>query len=164
MADAGMERKERSRSAAQSYLTLRPRGLQHTRLPCPSPSPRVCSNSCPLSRWCHPTSSSSVALFFSCPQSFPSLESFPMNQLLTSGGQSIGASASAPILPVNIEGWFPLGLIGLISCVWCVILLKLFFIRLAWSSPTMPSNHLILYCPVSSWFQSFPASASFLMS
>ena len=111
--------------------SLRLDELQHSKLPCLSLSPRVSSHPCPLSRWCHPTSSSSVALFFSCPQSFPSLESFPMNQLLTSGGQSIGTSASAPILPVNIEGWFPLGLIGLISCVWCVILLKLFFIRLA---------------------------------
>ena len=89
-------------------------GLQHARLPCPSLSPGVCSNSCPLSGWCHPTISSSVALF-SCLQSFPVSESFPMNQLFISGGQSIGASASASVLPVNIQDLFPLGLTGFIS-------------------------------------------------
>ena len=114
MADAGMERKERSRSAAQSYLTLRPRGLQHTRLPCPSLSLRACSNSCPLSRGCHPTIASSVLPFSSCPQSFPASGSFPMSQFFTSGGQSIGASASSA-LSMNIQVWFPLGLTGLIS-------------------------------------------------
>ena len=92
--------------------SLWPHGLQHARLPCPSLSPTVCSNSSPLSQWCNPTISSSVTPFF-CPQSFPGSESFPMNQLFTSGGQSIGASAS--VLPVNIQGWFPLGLTGLIS-------------------------------------------------
>ena len=95
--------------------SLPPRGLQHTRLPCPSLSFRVCSNSCPLSWWCHPTISSSVALFSSCPQSFPALGSFPISQLLASDGQSIGGWASASALPVNIQGWFPLGLTGLIS-------------------------------------------------
>ena len=89
-------------------------GLQHARLPCPSLSPGVCSNSCPLSGWCHPTISSSVALF-SCLHSFPVSESFPMNQLFISGGQSIGASASASVLPVNIQDLFPLGLTGWIS-------------------------------------------------
>ena len=89
-------------------------GLQHTRLPCPSPSPGVCSNSCPLSKWCHPTVSSSVVPF-SCPQSFPVSESFPMSQLFSSGDQNIGASASGSVLPMNIQGWFPLGLTGLIS-------------------------------------------------
>ena len=69
-------------------------GLQHARLPCPSPSPRVCSQSCPLSRWCHPVISSSVTPFFVCPQSFPASRSFPTDQLFASGGQSIGASAS----------------------------------------------------------------------
>ena len=83
--------------------SLRPHGLQHARLPCPSLSPGVCSNSCPLSRWCHPTISSSVIPFFSCPQSFPASESFWMSQLLASGGQSIEASPS--VLPVNIQGW-----------------------------------------------------------
>ena len=86
-------------------------GLQHARLPCPSP--RVCSNPCPLSWWCYPTISSSVASFSSCPQSFPSLGSFLMSVLFTSGGQSIGISSS--VLAMNIQGWFPLGLTGLIS-------------------------------------------------
>ena len=78
-------------------------------------SPRVCSNSCPLNQWCHPTISSSVATFSSCPQSFPASRSFPVSQLFASGGQSIGASASASVLPMNIQGWFPLGLTGLIT-------------------------------------------------
>ena len=90
-------------------------GLQQTRLSCPSLSPRVCSNSHPLNQWCHPTSSSSVALFSSCPQSFPASGSFPMGQLFSLGGQSIGTSAWASVLPMNIQGWFPLGLTGLIS-------------------------------------------------
>ena len=85
------------------------------RLPCPSLSPGVCSNSCPLSRWCHPTISSCVTLFSSCLQSFPASGSFPVSQLLASGGQSIETSASASVLPMNIQGWFPLGLTGLIS-------------------------------------------------
>ena len=93
--------------------SLQPHGLQHARLPCPSLSPGVCSNSCPLSQWCHPTISSSVIPFSSCLQSFPASGSFPMGHSLASGGQSIGASASAPVLPMNIQGWFPLGLNGL---------------------------------------------------
>ena len=88
-------------------------GLQHVRLLCPPLSPRVCSNSCPLSWWCHPTISSSVTPFSSCPQSFPSLGSFQISRLFASGGQSIGASASA--LPMNFQSWFPLGLASLIS-------------------------------------------------
>ena len=92
--------------------SLRFHELQHTRLPCPSLSPRVCSNSCPLSQWCHPTSSFSVALFSFCLQSFPALGSFTMSWLFASGGQSIVASAS--ILPVNIQYWFPLGFTSLI--------------------------------------------------
>ena len=95
--------------------SLKPHGLQYTRLPCPSPSPGGCSNSCPLSRWCHPTISSSVISFSSCPQSFPGSGSFLMSQLLASGGQSIRASASASVLPMNIQSWFPLVLPGLIS-------------------------------------------------
>ena len=87
--------------------SLRPRGLLHTRLPCPSPSPRVCSNSCPLSRWCHPTISSSVVPFSSCLQSFPASGSFLMSQFFAAGGQSIGASASASVLPMNIQDWSP---------------------------------------------------------
>ena len=86
-----------------------------TRLPCPSLSPGVFSSSCPLSRWCYLTISSSVALFSFCVQSFPALESFPMSWFFVSGSQSIGASASAPVLPMNIQGWFPLGLTNLVS-------------------------------------------------
>ena len=93
--------------------SLGPHGLQHTRLPCPSPSPGACSNSCPLNQWCHPTISSSVIPFSSCLQSFPASQPFTMSQLFASGGQSIGASAS--VLPMNIQDWFPLGWTGLIS-------------------------------------------------
>ena len=92
-----------------------PLGLQHARLPCPSPSPRACSNLCPLSQWCHSTISSSIVPFSSCLQSFPASGSFPMNWLFTSGGQSIGVSASASVLPMNIQDWFPLGWTGWIS-------------------------------------------------
>ena len=94
--------------------SLRPHELQHTRLPCPSLSPTVCSNSCPLSWWYHPIISSSVVPF-SCPQSFLASGSFPISLLFISDGQSIGASASASVLPVNIQGLFPLGLTGSIS-------------------------------------------------
>ena len=92
-----------------------PHGLQHARLPCPSPSPGVCSNSCPLSRWCRPTISSSVIPFSSYLQSFPASGAFQMSQLFTSGGQSIGVSASASVLPMNIQDCFPLELTDLIS-------------------------------------------------
>ena len=95
--------------------SLQAHRLQHTRLPCPSLSPRVCSNSCPLSRWCHPTISFSVAPFSSYPQSLPASGSFPVSQLFTSVGQSIGVSASASVLLMNIHYWFPLGLTSLIS-------------------------------------------------
>ena len=95
--------------------SLRLHGLQHTRLPCPSLSLGVCSNSCSLSRWCHLIISSSVALFSSCPPSFPASVSFPMSQFFTSGGQSIGASALASVLPMNIQDWLPSGLTCLIS-------------------------------------------------
>ena len=81
--------------------SLQPHGLQHSRPPCPSPTPRVYSNSCPLSRWCHPTISSSVVPFSSCLQSFPASGSFQMSQFFASGSQSIGISASAPVLPMN---------------------------------------------------------------
>ena len=91
--------------------SLQPHGLQHTRLPCPSPSPRTCSNSCPLSQWFHPTISSSVVSFSSCLQSFPAPESFPRSQFFASGGQSIGASAS--VFPMSIQDWFPLELTDL---------------------------------------------------
>ena len=92
-----------------------PHGLQHARLPSPSPSPRVYSDPCPSSRWCRPTVSTSVVPFSSCPPSFPAAGSFPMSQLFSLGGQNIGASASASVLPMNIQGWFPLGWTGLIS-------------------------------------------------
>ena len=87
---------------------LHPHGLQHARLPCPPPLPRAYSDSCPLSHWCHPTISSSVIPFSSRLQSFPASGSFLMRRLFASGGQSIGASVSASVLPMNIQGWFPL--------------------------------------------------------
>ena len=93
--------------SVMSY-SLWPHGLQHTRPPCPSPTPGVYSNSCPLSRWCHPTISSFVVPFSSRLQSFPPSGSFPMSQFFASGGQSIGVSASASLLPMNIQYWFPL--------------------------------------------------------
>ena len=94
--------------------SLQPHGLQHARLPRPSPFPGVCWNSCPLSCWCHPTISSSI-MPFSCLQSFPTSGSFPMSQLFALGGQSIKASDLAWVLPVNIQDWFPLELTGWIS-------------------------------------------------
>ena len=90
-------------------------GLQHTRPPCPSPTPGHCSNSCPSGQWWHPNISSSVIPFSSCLQSFPASGSFPINQFFASGGQSIGVSASASVLPMNIKDWFPLGWTGWIS-------------------------------------------------
>ena len=99
-------------SCSVASESLEPHGLQHARLPCPSPPPGACSNSCPSSQWCHPAISSSVVPF-SCLQSLPASGSFPMSQLFASGGQSIGASAS--VLPMNIQSWFPLGWTGLIS-------------------------------------------------
>ena len=102
-------------SVAQSCQTLRPHGLQQARLPCPSPTPWVYSNSGPLSLWFHPIISSSVIPFSSHFQSFPASGSFQMSQFLTSGGQNIGVSASVLVLPINIRHWFPLGLTALIS-------------------------------------------------
>ena len=103
-----------SRSVVSDFL--QPNGLQHTRPPCPSPTPGVYSNSCPLSWWwCHPTISSSVVPFSSHLQSFPASGSFQMSQLFTWGGQSIGVSASTSVLPMNIQDWFPLGWTGWIS-------------------------------------------------
>ena len=95
--------------------SLRPHGLQHARPPCPSSTPGVHPNPCPLSQWYHPTISSSVVPFSSCPQSFPASGSFQMSQLFTSGGQSIGVSASASVLTMNIQDWSPLGWTGWIS-------------------------------------------------
>ena len=94
--------------------SLQSHGLQHARLPCPSPTHRAYSNSCPSSGWCHPTISSSVIPFSSCLQSFPASGSFPMSQFFVSGGQSIGVSASASVLPMNIQDSFPLALTGLL--------------------------------------------------
>ena len=102
-------------SLSAVFNSLWPHGLQHTRPPCPSSTPRAYPNSRPSSRWCHPTISSSVVLFSSCPQSFSASGSFPVSQLFTSGGQSIGISASTPVLPMNIQDWFPLGWTGWIS-------------------------------------------------
>ena len=95
--------------------SFRPHEPQHTRPPCPSPTPRVYPNPCPLSRWCHLTISSSVVPFSLCPQSFPASGSFPMSQVFTTGGQSIGVSASTSVFPMNTQDWSPLGWTGWIS-------------------------------------------------
>ena len=139
--------------------SLRPHGLQHTRPPCPSPTPGVYSKSCPLSWWCHPTILSSDIPFSSCPQSFPALGSFPGSQLFTSGGQTVAVSAS--VLTMNNQGWFPFSSVQLLSHVWVFAtpwtaahqaslsitnsqsLLKLMSIE-----SMMPSNHLILWHPL----------------
>ena len=102
-------------SCSVMFDSMWPHRLQHARLPCPSLSSRVCSDLCLLSRWCHPTISSSVNPFSSCPQSFPASGSFPASQLFASGGQTIGVSASASVLSMNIQDEFPLGLTGLVS-------------------------------------------------
>ena len=102
-----------SRSVVSNSLW--PHELQHARPPCPSPTPGLYSNSCPLNRWCHPTISSSVVPFSSCPQSCPASGSFQMSQLFASGGQSIGVSALASVLPMKIQDWSPLGWTGWIS-------------------------------------------------
>ena len=98
-----------------SCVWLWPHGLQHARPPCPSPTPEAYSNSCPLSQWCHPTISSSVIPFSSCLHSFPASGSFPVSQFFASGGQSIGDSTSATVLPMNTQDWSPLGWTGWIS-------------------------------------------------
>ena len=113
--------------------SLWPRGLQHARLPCPSSTPRACSNSCLSSQWCRPTISSSVIPFSSCPQSFPESGSFPMSQFFTSGGQSIGVSASTSVLSMNTKDWSSLGWTGWIS-LWSKGLLRVF-------SNTTVQNH-----------------------
>ena len=99
---------------SQIWLFATPRTAAR-RLPCPSPTPRACSNSCPSSQWCHPTISSSVVPFSSCLQFSPASGYFPISQFFTSGGQSIGVSASASVFPMNIQDWSPLGWIGWIS-------------------------------------------------
>ena len=122
-------------------------GLQHTRLPRPSPSPRLCSNSCPLRQWCYLTVLSSTPPFSSCPQSLPASGSFPMSQFFPSGGQSIGASASASVLPMNIQDWFPLGWTGLI------FLLSKGFSRI-FSSTTI-GKHQFFSTQPSLWWNSY---------
>ena len=111
----GQVRPRRQFSHSVMSVFLWPCALEHARLPCPSPTPRSSSNSCPLSRWYHPTISSSVVPFFSHLQSFPASGSFQMSQFFASGGSSIGASTSASVLPVNIQGWFSLASTGFIS-------------------------------------------------
>ena len=123
-------------------------GLQHARLHCPSPSPRVCPSSHPLNQWCHPTISSSSATLFSFGlQSFPASGSFPVSRLCASGSQSIGASASASVLPMNIQGWFPLGLAGFISLVF-KRLVSIF-------SNTIVQKHQFFGAPPSLWTSSY---------
>ena len=132
-------------SVTQWCLTLWPHGLQHARVPCPSPTPEACSNSCPSSLWCHPIISSSAIPFSSCLQSFPASGSFAMSQFFASGGQSIGTLASASVLPMNIQDWFPLGLTGLIS-LRCKQLSRLFSNTTIWkhqifsAQPSLWSN------------------------
>ena len=124
----GLQHKDRGESDMTEHSTssvqftcsilsssLCPHGLQHARLPCPSLIPGACSNSCPQSRWCHPAISSSGIPFSSCPQSFPASGSFQVSQFFASGGQSTGVSASASVLPMNTQDWFPLGRTGWIS-------------------------------------------------
>ena len=130
--------------------SLWPHGLQHARPPCPSPTPGVYSNSCPLSWWGHPTISSSVFPFSSCLQCFPASGSFPMSQFFASGGQSIGVSASASVLPMNSQDWFPLGWSGWISLQFkglsrlfttTIIQEHQFFVLSFLYSPTLTSIH-----------------------
>ena len=124
--------------------SLRPHGLRHSRLPCPPPSHRVGSNSCPLSWWCHPTTSSSATPLLLLPSIFPSIKVFPMSQLFTLGGQSIGASALASVLLMNIQGWFPLGLTG-----WTSLQSK--GLSRVFSNTTVQRNHSLAFsffhCP-----------------
>ena len=121
-----------SHSVVSNSLKLH--GLQDARPPCPSPAPRVYSNSCPLSQWCHPTTSSSVIPFSSCLQSFPASGSFPVSQFFTSGSPSIGVSTSASVLPMNTQDWFPLGWTGWIS-------LQSKRLSRVFSNTTVPKHH-----------------------
>ena len=165
--------------------SLQPCGLQHAKLPCLSPTPGACSDSCSLSQWCNPTILPSIIPFSSCLQSFPALGSFPMSQFFASGGHSIGVSASASVLPMNIQDWFPLGLTPLIS------LQSKGPSRVFWNTTVKSINSLVLSflygpsprtcsdsCSLSQWchltisssvffsscLQSFPALRSFLIS
>ena len=133
--------------------SLQPRGLQHASLPCPSPAPGACSNSCLSSRWCHATISSSVVPFSSHLQSFPASGSFPRSHFFASGGQSIGVSASSSVLPMNIQDWFPLG--------WtCLIFLQSKGLSRLFSNTTSKASVLcytdsrkLTYCAVLRWFR-----------
>ena len=124
--------------------------LQYARLSCPSPTPGACSNSCLSSQWYHPTFSSSVAPFSSCLQSFPASVSFPVSQFFASGGQSIGVSASASVLPMNIQDWFP-------ECLVLIIYIQNSSSLSQWCHLTISSSAT----PFSFCLQSFPASSSF---
>ena len=115
-----------------------PHEPQHARPPCPSPTPGAYPNQCPLSRWCHPTISSSVSPFSSCLQTFPASGSFQMSQLFASGGQSIGVSSSASVLPMTIRGWFPLGWNGWIS-------LQSKGLSRVFSNTTVKKHHLLSF-------------------
>ena len=146
--------------------SLQPSGLQHTRLPCRSPVPGACSNSRSSNRWYHPTISFSIVCFSSCLQSFPASGSCPMSQFFTSGGQSIGVSASGSVLPMNTQGWSPVGWTGWISLQslshvqifatpWTAACQDSLLITNCWNllkpMPTesvMPSNHLVLCHPL----------------
>ena len=154
---------------------MQPHGLQHARLPCPSPSPRACSNSSALGRWCHPAISSSV-IPFSCLQAFSSSESFLMSQLFTLGGQRIEASTSASVQPMNIQGWFPLGLTGLISLesmgllsllqhhsskVSILLCSAFFMVQLSYPSFSNTSLSRLLKC---AYFSKFPFLISYSVS
>ena len=116
--------------------SLWPYGLQHGRFPCAPPSPRVCSNLCPLNQWCHPKISSSVTLFSCCSQSFPASGSFSASQLFTLGSQSIAASASTSVLPKNFQGWFPFGWTDLISLL-SEELSRIFSSTIVWKHQTL---------------------------
>ena len=126
--------------------SLWPHGLRYTRLPCPSLTPRPYSNSCPWSRWCHPTISSSVVPFSSRLQSFPASESFPMSQFFTSGGQSIGVWASTSVLPINTQDWSPLGWTGWIS-------LQTKELSIVFSNTTV-QKHQFFSCQLTLWSNS----------
>ena len=119
--------------------SLQPHELQHTRPPCPSPTPRVYSNSCPSSRWCHPAISSSVVPCSSCLQSLPASGSFPVSQLFAWGGQNIGVSASASVLPMNTQDWSPLGWTG-----W--IFWHYWHLKDDWTLPLQLLIQWVIYC------------------
>ena len=133
------------------FDSLQPRGLQHARLPCPSLSQGICSNSYPLSQWCHPAISSSVISVSSCPQSFPASGSFPMSQLFSFSGQSIGASVSAAVFPMNIQDWFLLGLTSL-------IFLQSKGLSRVFSCPIPVRNHILKTSLVVRWLRLCPSS------